>query len=103
MARLPNVSRSARRCTLRTKLAAPAMRSDESDLPPLTIFSAPKAFQGHVGIIQENAIRSWINLRPRPKIILFSTEADLSDEVRRLDFELITSVETNSHGTPLVS
>jgi len=80
------------------------MRSAESvDLPPLTIFSAPKAFQGHVGIIQENAIRSWINLRPRPKIILFSTEADLSDEVRRLDFELITSVETNSHGTPLVS
>src|SRR2546423_15688866 len=104
MARRPNASRSARRWTLRTKLAASEKRSDVSaDLPPLTIFSAPKAFQGHVGIIQENAVRSWLSLSPQPQIILFSTEADLGDDMRRLDVEVITSVETNTHGTPLVS
>src|ERR1700687_5147464 len=75
LAHFTNVSRSARRCTLRTKVATSPRRLDASvDLPVLTIFSAPKAFDGHVGIIQENAIQSWLCLRPKPKIILFSNE-----------------------------
>jgi hypothetical protein len=98
------VSRRARRRTLRTKLSAPAQRVDDAaGSPPLTIFSAPKGFQGHVGIIQENAIRSWLHLRPRPKVILFSDDADLDAVASRLGVQLVTSVETNSHGTPLVS
>lgn len=28
----------------------------------LTIFATPKPFQGHVGIIQRNAIGSWVRL-----------------------------------------
>ncbi len=28
----------------------------------LTIFSIPKPFEGHIGIIQRNAIQSWIAL-----------------------------------------
>lgn len=70
---------------------------------PLTVFSAPKAFHGHVGIIQENAIRSWLQLRPRPKVILFSDDTTIATVAKRLGVELITSVETNAHGTPLVS
>ena len=98
------MSRRARRCTLRTKLSAPAQRVDDAaGSPPLTIFSAPKAFQGHVGIIQENAIRSWLHLRPRPKVILFSDDAGLAAVASRLGVQLVTSVETNAHGTPLVS
>lgn len=89
---------------MRTKVAASARRLDESaDSPLLTIFSAPKAFKGHIGIIQENAIRSWLCLHPKPKIILFSNEAGTAEVVRRLNVQLVTAVETNAFGTPLVS
>jgi len=98
------VSRSARRWSLRANLSASAHRLDDAAASaPLTIFSAPKAFHGHVGIIQENAVHSWLQLRPRPKVILFSNDASLGAVASRLDVELVTSVETNSHGTPLVS
>lgn len=103
LAHLSNVSRSARRCTLRKNVAASPHRLDESvDSSRLTIFSAPKGFNGHFGIIQENAIRSWLCLRPKPKIVLFSNEAGTADAARRLHV-LVNAVETNSHGTPLLS
>jgi hypothetical protein len=56
-----------------------------------------------VGIIQENAIRSWSALRPRPKVILFGDEVGMTDVAERLDVQLVTDVATNSQGTPLVS
>src|SRR5438874_11807461 len=73
------------------------------DAPLLTIFSAPKAFKGHVGIIQENAIRSWLSLSPKPKVILFCNEAGTSETLRGLNVELVSDIETDSFGTPLVS
>jgi len=89
---------------LRLKLATSAQRPDASDdLLVLTIFSAPKVFQGHVGIIQENAIRSWLGLRPKPRIILFSNEESTADAARRLGVHYGNDVETNSNGTPLLS
>lgn len=69
----------------------------------LTIFSAPKAFQGHIGIIQENAIRSWLCLRPKPKVILFGSEEGTAEVARRLNVQVVSAVETNSYGTPLLS
>jgi hypothetical protein len=89
---------------LRKKVAASPQRPDASAASAsLTIFSAPKAFRGHVGIIQQNAIRSWLSLRPRPKIILFCNEDGTTEALRGLDVELVSEVETNSFGTPLVS
>jgi hypothetical protein len=82
----------------------PSQRVDEPvALPKVTIFSAPKAFQGHVGIIQENAIRSWLSLNPTPQIILFGDDAGTAEFARGLAVQVVTAVETNSHGTPLVS
>src|SRR4029077_3342763 len=95
LAHRPIVSRSARRCSLR--MNAPV------ESPILTIFSAPKAFQGHVGIIQENAIRSWLSLRPKPKVILFGEVAAEAGVASLPGVEIVTTVETNFHGTPLVS
>jgi len=69
----------------------------------LTIFSAPKVFRGHVGIIQDNAIRSWSRLRPRPKIILFINEPETAAEAARRDVQVVAPVATNAYGTPLVS
>src|SRR5713226_2603880 len=104
LALLATVSLRARRCTLRRKVAALPQRPDApEDSPLLTIFSAPKAFAGHVGIIQQNAIRSWLSLNPTPKIILFGDDAGTAEFARGLGVQVVTAVETNSHGTPLVS
>src|SRR5260370_2249665 len=100
----PNVSLRARRRSLRMNVVTPSQRVDEPVASPiLTIFSAPKAFAGHVGIIQENAIRSWLSLKPTPKIILFGDDAGTAGFARGLGVQVVTAVETNSHATPPVS
>jgi hypothetical protein len=89
---------------LRKKIAAlPERENASEDSPLLTIFSAPKASKGHIGIIQENALRSWLSLRPKPKVILFSNEPGTDDVLHAENVELVTQVETNTYGTPLVS
>ena len=40
----------------------------------LTIFSTPKPFVGHIGIIQRNAIKSWTLLHPDVEVILFGDD-----------------------------
>lgn len=40
----------------------------------LTLFSTPKPFIGHIGIIQRNALESWKQLDPSVEIILFGDE-----------------------------
>jgi hypothetical protein len=42
-------------------------------------------------------------LTPKPKIILFGEEAGTAEVAGRFDVQFVTSVETNSYGTPLVS
>lgn len=77
-------------------------RSGGGESAALTIFSAPKAFNGHVGIIQDNAIRSWARLVPAPQIILFGQESAGVPVAREVHADVRT-VATNSFGTPLVS
>jgi hypothetical protein len=89
---------------LRKKVTALSQRAERpAESTSLTIFSAPKAFKGHVGIIQQNAIRSWLTLRPRPKVILFCDDGETEEVLAGLDVEIRTDVDRNSHGTPLVS
>lgn len=40
----------------------------------LTLFSTPKPFVGHSGIIQRNALQSWKRLHPSVEVILFGDE-----------------------------
>lgn len=68
----------------------------------LTLFSIPKAFVGHVGIIQMNAIRSWTCL-PGCEVILFGEEEGLPDAARELGVRHIPDIKRNECGTPLVS
>ena len=69
----------------------------------LTIFSIPKAFTGHAGIIQRNALLSWTMLAPRPRIILFGDETGISDVAQEMGLEHVPHVEVNEYGTPLIS
>jgi len=69
----------------------------------LTLFSIPKAFKGHTGVIQRNAIESWTRLEPRPEIILLGNEEGTMEVARGLGLRHLHNVATSDHGTPLLS
>lgn len=68
----------------------------------VTVFSTPKAFRGHFGVIQRNAIGSWLGLSPKPQIILFGDSEGTAEVAGGLGVEHVPSVETNEFGTPLL-
>jgi hypothetical protein len=79
------------------------MSASSSGRASLTIFATPKRFQGHIGIIQRNAIASWTRLNPRPEIILFGTDDGTAEAAREFGLRHVPIVKANQWGTPLVS
>jgi hypothetical protein len=69
----------------------------------ITIFSSPKPFKGHVGIIQENAIKSWTLLEPKPEIFLIGNEKGTAEICKKLELKHIPKIKCNESGTPLVN
>jgi hypothetical protein len=69
----------------------------------LTLFSIPRTFKGHTGVIQRNAIESWTKLEPRPEIILLGNDEGTMEVARGLGLRHLPNVATNDHGTPLLS
>lgn len=69
----------------------------------LTIFTIPKPFQGHIGIIQTNAIQSWTRLRPACEIILFGDEEGTAAVASKFGIRHVPDVERNEYATPLVN
>lgn len=69
----------------------------------LTIFAIPKAFRGHIAIIQRNAIISWTLLRPKCEIILFGDDEGTGETARELGVRHVPEVARNEYGTPLVN
>jgi len=67
----------------------------------LTIFAIPRAFKGHIGIIQRNAIRSWTLLRPEPEIILFGDDEGTAEAANGYGVRHVAEVARNEYGTPL--
>ncbi len=69
----------------------------------LTLFALPKAFHGHIGTIQRNAIRSWTLLEPRPEILLFGDDEGTAEVACELGVQHLPAVARNEYGTPLLS
>ena len=69
----------------------------------LTLLTGPKAFAGHVDVIQTNAIRSWLLLEPRPHVILFGDEPGTAQVATRLGLTHMPQVATAPSGTPLLN
>jgi len=69
----------------------------------LTIFSTPKPFRGHIEVIQTNAIKNWLQLRPQCEVILFGSDEGTAEVAARLDTRHVPEVDRNEYGTPLVS
>lgn len=67
-----------------------------------TLFSIPKAFKGHIGVIQRNAIGSWTQLQPRPEILLFGRDDGTAEAARDFGLQHFPDVAWNEYGTPLL-
>jgi hypothetical protein len=73
--------------------------------PPsrVTVFAVPKPFRGHIGVIQRNAIGSWLRLGPNCEVVLFGGEEGTAEAARELGVRHVPTVERNEFGTPLLS
>lgn len=69
----------------------------------LTIFSIPKPFVGPIGVIQRNAIQSWLKLDPECEIILFTNEYGTNKVAAEFGIRQIPDIERNEYGTPLIN
>lgn len=69
----------------------------------ITIFTIPKPFVGQVGVIQRNAIKSWLQLKPSCEIILFGDDTGVAEAAQELSVKHVPSMEKNEFGTPLLS
>jgi hypothetical protein len=69
----------------------------------ITIFSMPKPFVGHIGVIQRNAIQSWTRLQPACEIILLGDEQGIAEVASEYGVRHIGRIQRNEYGTPLVS
>jgi hypothetical protein len=69
----------------------------------LTLFTVPKAFDGHIGVIQRNAIRSWMQLRPECEILLAGDDEGTAEVARELGLRHLPDIARSEYGTPLVS
>ncbi len=69
----------------------------------LTIFTTPKPFRGHDGLMQMNALRSWASLHPRVEILVFGDEHGAIEACAEVGARNAGGVRRNSYGTPLVS
>jgi len=70
--------------------------------PELTVFSLPKAFRGHIGIIQRNALRSWCKDLCPSDIILFGDDEGTEETARAFGVRHQGEIERNEHGTPYI-
>src|SRR4030043_774264 len=68
----------------------------------LTIFTIPKPFNGHIGIIQRNAIQSWTRIHPDCEIILFGKEPGVEEVAAEAKARYVPEISRNNYGTPLL-
>ena len=64
-----------------------------------TLFTIPKAFKGHIGVIQRNAIQSWTRLYPGVEIILFGNDEGAADVALEFGLRHQPHVECSEFGT----
>jgi len=69
----------------------------------ITLLACPKSFQGHIEIIQRNAIKSWTLLSPKPEIMLMGVENGIAEICKEFNLIHIPDVDQTEYGTPLVS
>ena len=65
----------------------------------ITLFSTSKPFQGHIDVIQRNALRSWKQIHPDVEILLFGDDLGAAEVCQELGLRHIPNVKKNRFGT----
>ncbi len=66
----------------------------------LTLFTIPKAFRDHTGVIPRNAIRSWLALSPRPEIILLGDDPGTAPICQEFGLRHMPDIPYTRYGKP---
>ena len=69
----------------------------------LTLFTVPKPFAGHIGMIQRNTLATWARLGAACEVLLFGDEAGTAEAAAATGARHVPHVARNERGTPLVS
>lgn len=69
----------------------------------VTIFTHCKAFRDHIGIIQRNAIGSWLQLGPECEVVLCGDREGTAQTAKEFGLRHLAEVGQNEYGTPLVN
>jgi len=68
----------------------------------LTLFSCPKAFEGHSAVIQRNAFESWRRLGRDVEVLVFGDDHGTAAVAKQMDFAHFPDVAKTPFGTPLL-
>lgn len=68
----------------------------------LTIVTTAKPFVGRNAVLQRDAIRSWLLLRPAVEVILFGNEEGAADIAAKLGIRHVPVIEYNEFGSTLL-
>jgi hypothetical protein len=71
--------------------------------PDIAIFSAPKSFKGHIGVIQRNAVRSWLALGDRAEVMLLGRDEGVAEIAKEFGILHVADIKCNEYGTPLLN
>jgi len=69
----------------------------------ITIFTTPKPFHGHNGVIQENAIKSWRSIIPECEVVILGKGHGVKDIASKYGCKYQENVVCSEDGTPLVN
>ena len=69
----------------------------------LTIVSTPKPFEGHIDVIQRNAIQSWLRLSRDVEVILIGDDPGTAETAHEFGLRHAKQVERNETGAIYVS
>jgi hypothetical protein len=68
----------------------------------LTIFTTPKAFRGHIEVIQRNALESWRRIDANVEVIVFGDEEGAAEVCGQMGLRHEPQVERTASGTKFV-
>jgi len=66
----------------------------------ITVFSGPKPFTGHIAVIQDNAIASWVRLGKDVDVVLIGDEPGIGEAAERHGARHLPHVSRTESGTP---
>jgi GT2 family glycosyltransferase len=75
---------------------------DTDSLCEISLFCVPRPFEGHVGVIQRNAVRSWRELGASCEILLLGAETGIGAAAAAVDGVHLPNLPLDRNGFPRV-